>query len=139
MLTEKFIRFQDFDFQKKLKPALEKASTQLNYLKIKEQNYRQMILESKEAYELLDVYKGYFWWKPGLYKMKFSISSPNKAVLVEKKFQFSLSQIQVDGLNANLNLIKLYYQHEISRDLPDYKETPVPWSWCRPLLEEAVQ
>lgn len=128
-LVEKVVRFQEREYQDLHRPVLERSLSHYEYLRKTHDDYRQRTLESKEFYDLLDFYKGWFWWKPGEYSVRFGLISPNGAQLRTADFAFRLTTADVDALRSNLDVAKAYYTNLAMSDVSEYEKQPERWAW----------
>ena len=129
LLIERFVRFQDLTFQESHRILLNSVTAHLNYLKEKESDYRDKILESREVSDMVQLFKQKFWWKKGKYTFRFQISSSNNANLRNVKFAFDMAQSDVDSLRKNLDFVKTDFENAIKSDIQGYQFKPVPWNW----------
>ena len=130
VLLEKFVRFHDLGFHERRRPVLNALVEHLNYLKGQHHaDYRDQVLESRQAYDLLELFKSSFFWKPGEYTVRFRIKSRDGAVLDTDAHRFTLVQRDTDALRLNLDLLKIGYENLVKSDLPDYKLKAVRWNW----------
>jgi hypothetical protein len=88
LLLEKFVRFQDLTYHERHEERVAKVFAHQDFLKKGSPNYREETLQSKEAHDLMEFYKGEFWWKPGKCTATFSIQSSNRAKLRTASFSF---------------------------------------------------
>ncbi len=136
-LVEKFVRFHELEFHNKCRIALNDVIDHFNYLKKTKTDYRELLLESKLFFDMIELYKSCFWWKPGRYFINFDIHSPNKTTLQENKLSFFLSQHDTDSLRQNLDLLRDVHENLIKADLPDYQPKTVLWTWRNIVISHA--
>lgn len=129
LLTEKFVRFQEPTYHEAHQPALSTVLKQYHYLKTQAPERRHTIIESREAFDLFEFYKGNFWWKPGEYSAQFRIGPPNRAKLRDASFSFRLSQSDIDDLRSNLEVIRQYYLNIVEADIAAKEAQRVAWVW----------
>jgi hypothetical protein len=96
LLAERFVRFQEIKFQASHRILLNSVIAHFNFLKEKESNCRDKILDSREVSDMVQLFKEKFWWKKGKYTFRFQISSSNNANLENVKFTFDMTQSDVD-------------------------------------------
>lgn len=137
LLTEKFVRFRDLSFHARHRPVLNTLVEHLNYLKKQAEDYRDMVIKSKQFFDIVEIYKTCFWWRPGEYTVNFKIKSRHNANLNAGTFKFSLTQHDTDALRQNLDLISIDYENTTKSDLPEFKPKPVAWNWRNiPLVQK---
>lgn len=128
-LSEKFVRFQELKFHQGFHEVYNRFEAQFLYLKTEDPNFIANSLKCKEFQDLLEYHKSRFWWKKGVYKVEFTIESPDKYSLVKQEFKFTLKQYDVDRLNENIEKVKLNYTEIINTNEEDYEIKPVQWVW----------
>jgi hypothetical protein len=129
VLLEKLVRFHDLGFRERQRPVLNSLVEHLNYLRGQHADYRFRALKSRQAYDLFELCKSSFLWKPGEYTVHFRIKSRDGAVLDTAAHRFTLVQHDADALRFNLDLVKTEYENIIKSDLPDYQFKAVRWNW----------
>jgi hypothetical protein len=129
LLTEKLVRFHDTKHQAEQRASFSTVLAQYNYLKANDPEYRTKIIDTRQTFDLLELYKASFWWKPGKYTLTFDIKSPDRAKLRIGEFEFVLAQSDVDALRDNLARIPIYYRNLVMSDVEDYKQEPISWAW----------
>ena len=106
VLLEKLVRFHNLEFRERQRPVLNSLVEHLNYLRGQHADYHDRVLGSRQAYDLLELYKSSFLWKPGEYAVYFKIKSRDGAVLDIAAYRFTLAQRETDALRLNLALLK---------------------------------
>lgn len=129
LLTEKFVRFQDLDFQKRLRPHASALLEHANYLKEQELDLYEAILASREFFAFLEFYKSNYWWKPGRYEVSFGVEGRDDVRIEANLFSFELMQYDIDAFRSNLDLLKLDFENTVKMQIPGYQLKPVPWIW----------
>jgi hypothetical protein len=72
-LVEKFFRFQEDEFEKRIHPVMGTAVRRKEFLEGKGgADYRDEFLRGMEFEELISAHKEMFWWRPGKYRVKLA-------------------------------------------------------------------
>lgn len=101
-ITERWMRFQSESFMRNTQD-ITKLIDHIQFLKKQGKKVGDEILNSKEFHDYKSFIKKQFIWRAGNYDVEFLIRSPENAILIPKKFKFTLSQAEVDNLMENLN------------------------------------
>lgn len=129
-LFEKFVRFQEPRFHHTDRQPTLALVTHFNYLKQKSPDtFVAEVLDSKELFAVLEGRQKWFWWKPGRYELTLNPKSPQKFKLVNSRFAFELTAIDVDHLRKNLTILDTEIRNLISSNLSDFKPQPISWQW----------
>jgi len=130
-LTEKFIRFQEPRFHETDRPATLELVAHFNFLKQSSPNeYVEQTLSSKELFSVLENRKKAFWWKPGGYEIEAKLSSTVKFKIINPKFYFDLTSIDIERLKQNIPTIDSDLKNIIQSNIQDFKASPINWNWA---------
>ena len=130
-LVEKKIGFQQNNFKKRRKELTQK--TVEDAIIIDKSGKERKEINSKKSYnDLIDHYKHSFNWKTGDYSLKFIIFETSLKNPIEKKINFSLIPLDVNTLESNIELCKVYHDNL----LIDTKIENIPWRWVHPMIKD---
>lgn len=131
-LTEKFIRFQDGEFQNRalqlfenidaLKERLEKASTPLG----------TTVITSKEYTELIGHFRHAFCWEAGKYDFDIELDILGIGKPSVAQLSFILEPAMIDRLRANLELLEAGFRARFS---DAETEASGQYFWANPVLD----
>jgi hypothetical protein len=135
-VEERFIRFQNLDYLDK-KEGLENTTLKdLAYLKKTGSFESERFLASQGMADLYSFVRQSFAWKPGSYRLRIELQSPDAFAVKDDEYSFSLTPLQVQNLSENLRFVETYYANEV--DPPqqeDGKPAQIPWSWVYPDMQ----
>lgn len=136
-LTDKKFRFQDDVFHENIKFVSSEAIKHENYLKSKQKDYHQELLDSEKVHDFIEAFKSGFWWKSGEYTIEFDAACLNESINLDRsKYVFHLSQQDVDRLKINLSLFRGYIEWYIMKELDGF-EKPMPiFQWVNPKVSK---
>jgi hypothetical protein len=130
-LLEKFVRFQEPRFHQVDRLTTRSLVAHFNFLRQKSpDSFVPEAFASKEFYAVIEGRQKWFWWKPGRYETTLKPSSPQKFTVIEAKFAFELSPVDVDHLKKNLPVLEAEIRNLISSNLQDFKPLPINWQWA---------
>lgn len=136
-VEERFIRFQVLDFVQRKAELEAVCNKKLAYLRQTNTFDGPKFLRSQEATDLYSYTKQAFSWKPGGYRMKVILESPDAFTILDDEYTFELSPLHVQNLFANLDHIEQFYCNEI---LPpktdDDKKATINWKWVYPDMQK---
>lgn len=135
VLLEKFVRFQEQRFHEALAPLIQTGSDIVKFERSKGGDYYSRLLEQREYHDILAFHRDYFWWKPGRYKVRFSMKSPSRIKVEHSLFTFSLTQIDIDGLRMNMAQFPVEYENVVRGGEDGYEFKKVFWNWREPRFE----
>lgn len=138
ILLEKYVRFQEPKFSQEINKYINSLVTHSKFLKETEKDFVQKTLQSKEFRDLVKAHKESFWWKAGKYIVHFNMGSHKKLVLEDQSFYFILSQLDIDELRRNLDMIEHEFTNTIKSNLPEYKIEQLTWNWRYPTFDRDV-
>lgn len=129
-MLEKFVRFQEPKYHQMDRAMTSALVEQFNFLKQKNpDSYVQDVLGSKEYFSVVGGRRNWFWWKPGRYEVVLKLSSPQAFTLLDGKFAFELSKVDIEQLKKNLEPLDAEIRNIINSNLPDAKPQPFTWQW----------
>lgn len=85
--------------------------------------------------ELYSFIKQAFTWKQGKYQLTIEIQSPEKFQIIDNKREFLLSNLDIEELSRNKELIEESYRRELAGLNDGEKE--LAWQWRFPTLIKA--
>ncbi|OQX90663.1 MAG: hypothetical protein B6D58_09755, partial [candidate division Zixibacteria bacterium 4484_95] len=104
-VQERLIRFQEDDYHTNKETYESKVAKKLSYLKEKGEYNPDDFLQSEEIKDLYSFIKHWFNWKQGEYTLIFEVDSPEKFILKDNVYEFSLNPLTIELLEANKELI----------------------------------
>ncbi len=107
----------------------------MNYLKQAGNFDSADFVRSQEMVDLYAYIKQSFSWKPGGYRMKIEIESPDVFQVVDDEYTFSLSPMHAEKLAQNLSLIERSYATEVDPSLPESSTGETIWAWVYPDMQ----
>jgi hypothetical protein len=131
-VEERFVRFQNLEF---LQGKAEREAVSLKNMTYLQQTNAFDPLTFVHSLEMTDVYsyiRQAFSWKPGTYRLKAVLESPDDFSVLDDKYSFALSPLQVQTLSGNLQYIEKYYLGEIVPLKEGEKLEQIPWKWVYP-------
>lgn len=137
-VEERFIRFQEDDYHTNKETYESKVDKKLSYLKGKGEYNPDDFLQSEEIKDLYSFIKHWFNWKQGKYTLIFEVGSPEKFVLKDNVYEFSLNPLTIELLEANKELIHLAYEDQLKIVTEGYKPHRINWNWTNPALKKVT-
>ena len=131
-IEERFIRFQDPLYIDGQREYLYRADKKRSYLIAESKYDPKAFLREPEMAEIYNFNKHSFPWKIGKYCVKIEISSPEKFKVIDNKFEFNLSSMEVEMLQKNKEFLELDYKRFVYVPLEDNEE--FEWQWVNPPL-----
>lgn len=138
-VEERFIRFQDIRYLAR-KVELEDASLKrMAYLRSAGSFEASSFLKSQEMTEVYAFIRQAFAWKPGAYRVRVELDSPDSFIVTGDEYCFALSPLQVQRLSANLQYVETFYANEVNPlPPPPEKIEPIPWGWVYPDMQSVA-
>lgn len=134
-IEERFIQFQETAFQN-AKYILENNVLKTIIYQKSQENYKaEEFLKSQEMQNLFSFTKQAFSWKSGRYSVTIEIDSSEEFKIIDNKYNFSLTPVDIEELMKNKDCI----EHEYKNQLVPQSETefrPVNWNWRNPTLHK---
>ncbi|MES2365846.1 MAG: hypothetical protein V4563_08145 [Pseudomonadota bacterium] len=138
-VEERFIRFQNLEFLEQ-KTVLEGTSLKkLAYLRAAPPFDGQSFLKSQEMNEIYSYIKQAFSWKPGGYRVKILLESPDAFTVLDDEYMFTLSPLQVQNLSDNLNRIEQSFANEILPGIEGEQPAQIAWAWVYPEMQKVQE
>lgn len=135
-VEERFIRFQNLEYLEQ-KAALDGASLKkLSYLRKSESLDGPTFLKSQEMADLYSFIRQSFSWKPGGYRVKVLLESPDAFTVLDDEYAFTLSPLQVQNMSDNLNHTEQYFANEVLPLKEGEQRAPIIWSWTYPDMQK---
>lgn len=132
-LVEKFIGFQDFNFQERRGVPLDKLIEHGDHLKkIHPTTHSKETIDSKELADVIDFFKKNYSWQMGSYSGEVRIYLAEKKNPEKQNFSFSLSSSNIESLNQNMAEIERILRETI--DPPEVPRKPDSYNWVHPKL-----
>lgn len=135
-VEERFIRFQNLEYLKQ-KAAFDGTSLKrLAYLRKSDSFDAPSFLKGQEMTDLYSFIRQSFSWKPGGYRVKVLLESPDAFAVLDDEYTFTLSPLQVQNLSDNLNHIEQYFADEVVPAKEGEQRTQIAWSWAYPDMQK---
>lgn len=135
-VEERFIRFQNLEFIEQ-KSALDAvALKKLAYLRKAENFDAPAFIACEEMTDVCGFIRQSFSWKPGGYRVKVLLESPDAFTVLDDEYTFLLSPHQVQNLSENLAHIETYFTYEVVPVQKDEQRVPIAWSWIYPDMQK---
>jgi hypothetical protein len=135
-VEERLIRFQENDYHTNKEIYESKAAKKLTYLKGKGEYTPDEFLQSEEMKDVYSFIKHWFNWKQGKYTVTFEVESPEKFVLKDNVYEFSLNPLNIELLEANKELIPLAFEDQLKIGIEGYQSHKINWNWVNPVLKK---
>ena len=135
-VEERLIRFQEDDYHTNKEIYESKVAKKLTYLKGKGEYTPDEFLRSEEMKDVYSFIKHWFNWKQGKYTLTFEIESPEKFVLKDNIYEFSLNPLTIEMLEANKDLVPLSYEDQFKFGIEGYQPHKINWNWVNPILKK---
>jgi hypothetical protein len=134
-VEERFIRFQNLEYLEQ-KLVLDGVSLKkLAYLRKSDSFDGPSFLKSSEMADVYSYIRQSFSWKPGSYRVKVMLDSPDAFVVIDDEYAFTLSPLQTQNLSDNLNYIEQYFANEVLPMEEGEQRAPINWSWAYPDMQ----
>lgn len=131
VLIEKFIGFQSVTFLENRKLLAYKLTTLVENQKINGDVDVEAIKRSHEYNELIRLYKNSLLWKAGEYTAIAKIHVVDTDETIEHKFNFRLSDLEIETLNKNIELAKSVIDCEF---VDINQQLTGSWLWAKPSI-----
>jgi hypothetical protein len=66
----------------------------------------------------------------------FEVESPEKFVLKDNVYEFSLNPLNIELLETNKELIPLAFEDQLKIDIEGYQSHKINWNWVNPVLKK---
>lgn len=138
-VEERSIRFQNPEFLNK-KSDLEATSLKrLAYLHQSDTFEGGAFLRSQEMADLYSYTRQSFSWKPGTYHLVVILESPDEFTVLDDKYSFNLTPLQVQQLCSNLDLIETYYANEVLPLKEGEQPKKIQLNWVYPQMQHVLE
>jgi hypothetical protein len=139
-VEERFVRFQDPVFHQNKEPYEAKTLKKLSHFLTHKPEHIDPFLEMEEPKDLASFITHAFPWKPGKYFLTFSIESPERFVLKDQNYEFSLTSIDIEALEMNKGHILKDLKNQIQNYNNDNEKVEkIAWCWRYPKLKKTDQ
>lgn len=129
VLIEKFIGFQSIAFLEKRKQLAYKLTTFIENQRANGEIDIDAIKRSHEYNELIRLYKNSLLWKSGEYSVIARIHIVDTNETIDHKFNFRLSDLEIDTLNKNIEFAKSVVDCEF---INTTQQLTGAWLWAKP-------
>lgn len=134
-IEERFIQCQETAYLNSKYEYESKAVKRLSYLKQQEQYNALEFIKCQEMTDLYNFIKHSFSWKAGKYFATIELSSPERFEIVDNKYEFILTPIDIEELDKNKQNIELDYKNTmVEQNADEYKKAV--WNWRNPTLRK---
>jgi len=138
-LVEKFIGFQDAEFQERQRELVTAVQNHLYFLRRSQENPVDPLLRSEPFAELQDFFRHNFAWQAGVYSMDVKVwlaGLPKPAV---RKWYFSLASTEIDKLQSNVPEVCRFLEDVATDFNRGDEERTYIWKWVNPVLYDTNQ
>ena len=134
-VEERFVRFQEMSFVADKHCLEDKVIKRLSYARDQKGYELLNFIDCQEFTEVYSYIKQSFSWRPGKYKVIFDLSSSEEFSLVDNKYEFTLTPIDIEELERNKDSIRQSCINTfVTGDSPDYKN--ISWNWRYPSIRK---
>ena len=130
--TEKFIRFQDADFQEKWRTLTTVANSELTRLKASVPEPANAFLATKAWAELSAFIRHSFPWEAGVYQLELRIQLLERKSPAIARSEFRLTEEEIEWMQKNIPSA-ITRLEQIARDVPQAELSNVI-NWANPRL-----
>lgn len=136
--TERFVRFQNPDFQRVDKALSDTLLNHFNFLRqTKPETFAEECLKSKEVFDLIGSRQKWPAWKAGHYTVTLSVTSPQRVTFERTTFEFDLSPADIEHLKKNVPMLEHELRNIIGSNIKDFKHTAFTFQWVMPRVTRA--
>jgi len=132
-LTEKYLTFNDSHFQRQAQEKINVAREHFNYLSGQVKEPAQEIIRSKEFQQAVQFLTDSVFWREGTYVLEVQVSGKQLKGVHREAFQVTLTRREIEGLQANLQLIEEGLQEYVTSGQRIQK----PWAFIHPSIRLA--
>lgn len=134
-IEERFIQFQETSFINEKYEREIKGLKNIAYLRAQEKYDPKEFMKSQDIQDLVSFVKQSFYWKVGTYEVTIHVESPDSFNIIDNKYKFSLTPLDIEGLEKNKDLVELDYKNIlVPQGDEEYKK--VDWNWRAPSLQK---
>jgi hypothetical protein len=134
-IEERFIRFQNLEYLQHKTDLDATVLKKLSHLHRSKTEIDQRFLQSSEMLDVFSFIQQSFGWKPGSYRLRIELESPDVFSVIDDEYSFSLSPLHVQNLSGNLKQMEQYYANEILPAVPDEPKALITWNWVYPEMQ----
>ncbi len=134
-IEERTIQCQETAFINEKSEYEFKALKKLVYLNNQPSFNNDVFLRSQEMVDLYNYIKRSFSWKAGNYEVVVELESPDDFELVDHKFIFFLTPLDIEELEKNKGQIEVEYGKKA--EAGDDEKIRAAWNWRNPILRKA--
>ena len=132
-IEERLIQCQETAFINGKNAHESKVFKRMIYLKDQGELDPAKFLKSSEMVDLFSYIKHSFAWKSGTYEAVIELESPEKFNLVDNRYKFTLTPIDVEELEKNKAQIEISYGKKAETE-GEGEEIKAAWNWRNPTL-----
>lgn len=137
-VEERLIRFQEDNYHINKQIYDSRVAKKLTYLIGKKEYNPDEFIKSEEMKDVYSFIKQWFNWKQGKYIVTFEIESPEKFVLKDNIYEFSLNPMNIELLEANKELIPISYEDQFKLNVEGYEPHKISWNWVNPNFKKVT-
>lgn len=130
---DRFIRFQDPDFQRRWRSLINDVVTEQARLEAAEGYQPEMLLQSREYHALMEHLRHSFPWEAGTYSLKFRIKVLGLRGEFSGSSQFTLTNGDIDRLRETVSRVIADIE-AVVRNVPQDERKPLQLNWAAPHL-----
>ncbi|MGS0680220.1 hypothetical protein ACVBIL_03555 [Shewanella sp. 125m-7] len=130
-IEERAVQCQETAFLNNKFQYESKTIKRMSYLKEQGSFDYLKYLKSQEMSELFSYIRHSFSWKQGKYEAIIEIESPEKFTLVDNRYCFTLTSIDIEDLEKNKEQIERSFE-----PLKEDKSNKVVWNWRNPTISK---
>jgi hypothetical protein len=134
-VEERFIRFQNLDYLHKKAYLEDITIKELAHLRKAGSFEAAKFLASQGMADVYSFVRQSFAWKPGSYRLRIELESPDAFNVKDDEYSFSLTPLQVHNLYENLQFIEPYYANEVDPPQAEDKSAQLRWKWIYPDMQ----
>jgi len=130
-IEEKIIECRDISYINGISELETNAVKKKTYLQQQNSYVEDDFLKSQEMVDLYNYMKQSLIWKTGNYVATIEVDSPEEFVLIDNKYEFSLSAIDIEFFEKNKAQIERSFE-----SLKEDKSNKVNWHWRNPNIKK---
>ena len=138
IIEDRFVRFQDEEYIFNKEELEAKLVKKLSYMRDDNNIDVDLLVKSAEMKDLEAYIKHSMFWKQGNYNLEFLIESNHSFKIINNKFNFTLSILDIDAFEKNKELIEKAYINifKLAAD-SEYKFLKIFWNWKYPTIKKS--
>lgn len=134
-VEERFIRFQSLDFLRGKAGREAVSLKRMAYLQQSNAFAADTFLRSQEMADVYSYTRQFFSWKPGTYRLRVLLESPDAFNVLDDEYTFALSPLEAQNLAGNLKNIEQYYSNELLPPKEGHQMEQITWRWVYPEMQ----